>query len=347
MGESASIRDVARRAGVSTSLVSRVLRGQEGYGSPVTQEAIKRAAAELGYRPNVLAQQLRAGRTTVIGVLFHHLAAFRAFTPTLTGIEEVLRPAGYSLLVASTDGPESEEEGLRLCRAQQTAGVIVLSTLTRFPSAHFSRSGSMPLVAINRWLEEDGDSLTLQSSPIPRVVWDNAGGASMLVEHLVALGHRRLALVSDTPPTAWSHRIGYRQRWEGMRTTAAQSGCPEPALYTVSDVIDGRWRRDGITAFLGITDDVAADVIHALAQQGIVVPRDVSVTGFTNTDAPRITPRLTTSSVPFVESGRAAAQILLQALRGDSVPSLTVVPCSLIERESTAACPLPQPIGGA
>jgi DNA-binding LacI/PurR family transcriptional regulator len=333
------VRDVARRAGVSPSLVSRVLRGQERYAAPDTRSAIRRAAAELSYRPNVLAQHLRTGRTAVVGVLFHRLVDYRVYVPILTGIEEGLRLAGYSMLVAGGDTPDQEAEALRLFRSQQVAGVVLISSLRKMPSRHLATAArdGLPLVAINRWLEEDGDTLAPAGGPVPRVLWDNAGGARVLASRLIAMGHTRLAAVTDQTIDDAMPSVGYRQRWTALRETAAAAGRPAPLALRVPDVAAGAWRGAGITAFLGLTDRTAADTLHALAGLGLAVPRDASVTGFTDTElAAHLTPRLTTAQLPFEESGRAAVRTLLRLLQGDAVEAVTVLPRPVMERESWA-----------
>jgi LacI family transcriptional regulator len=329
----------------------------EGYAAPQTQEVIRRVAAELGYRPNALAQQLRAGRSTVVGVLFHRLASYHAFTPALRGVEDVLRPAGYSLLVSSTDGPEDEAAALQLYRAHQVAGVVVISSLRPWSSAHLTEAArrGLPLVAINRWLDEDGvppgadeeddvDGGALQAvaGPLPRVLWDNAGGMRALATSLIERGHRRLGLVSELPLAEWAPVIGYRQRWAGLRRAAAAHGCPAPRRYELGGLDAAR--KDGVTALLALTDDVAAEALHALVAGGLAVPRDMSLTGFTDTNvAARLTPRLTTVRLPFHESGDVAARLLLAAIQGEAVPALTTLPCPVVERESSSP---PFPGGG-
>ncbi|MGH2370054.1 MAG: LacI family DNA-binding transcriptional regulator, partial [Chloroflexota bacterium] len=328
VGRRPTVQDVARRAGVSPSLVSRVLRGQMGFASTETRRAIERAAQELAYQPNTLARHLRTGQTAVVGVLFYRLVSYHVYLPVVSGIEEVLRLTGYTMLLSSADSPDGEAAALRLFRSHQVAGVVLVSNLYRMPSAHLSAAAQdgLPLVAINRWLDEDGDRLTGASGPVPRVLWDYAGGARALASRLLALGHRRLAIVSDQPFPACADRVSHQQRWHAIRETARAAGAPPPAEYLLDDVAGDRWREDGITAFLAINDRTAANVLHALAAQGVALPQDVSLTGFTDTEvASHLTPRLTTARLPFEESGRIAARLLLDLVRGDAVAPVTLV----------------------
>ena len=335
-----TIRDVARRAGVSPSLVSRILRGHDSYATEETRDTIRRAAEELAYEPSAVAQRLRSGRAASVGVLFHRLPSYRAFAPILAGLEQVLRAAGYGMLVSSTDGAEDELAALRLYRSQQVAGLLVVSNLRKMPAHHLTAAalGGLPLVAINRWFDEDGDSLEHLPTAVPRVHWDQVGGARTLAEHLLSLGHRRFALVNDGPAGSYDFvpdRIHYRQRFDTITHSVTAAGCPLPERYLVEDVERGTWRDAGVTAFCGVIDDAAADTIHALAAQGIAVPRDVSVAGFIDHDiARRTTPHLTTVRLPFEEAGRIAAQKLLKLLDGEAVETVTHIPCALVERES-------------
>ena len=332
-----TIRDVARRAGVSPSLVSRILRGHDSYATEETRDAIHRAAEELAYEPNAVAQRLRSGRAAAVGVLFHRLAGYRAYAPILAGLEEMLRAAGYGMLVSSTDGAEDELAALRLYRSQQVAGLLVVSNLGKMPSRHLTEAarGGLPLVTINRWFEEDGDGLAHLPTDVPRVHWDQVGGARALTKHLLALGHRRIALVNDDPYNSLPNRIHYRQRFDTITHCLTTVGCAPPERYVVEDVRRGAWRDAGVTAFCGVIDNAAADTIHALAAQGIAVPRDVSVAGFIDHDiAQHTTPRLTTVRLPFEEAGGVAAQKLLKLLDGEAVETVTHIPCALVERES-------------
>jgi LacI family transcriptional regulator len=344
-----TILDVAREAGVSPSLVSRVLRGHDGYASPENVAAIRRAAAELAYEPDPVARHLRSGRSPTVGVLFYRLAAYRNYAPVLTGIEDVLRPAGYGQLVASTQGLDDELEAIKRYQNQRVAGVVLISSLVRQRSDHLAPlvRGGLPLVAINRWTEADGDGLAPVAGPLPRVFWDNAGGARALAEHLVGLGHRRLAFMTHRPHPPFADRIGYHQRLDGIRAAAAAAGLPAPVHYEVDDLPAGGWRARGVTAFLGATDDYAAETLHALTGLGVDVPREASLTGFTDTEvASRLTPRLTTARLPFEDSGRIAARLLLRQIDGEAAPAITTAPCPVVGRESCAP-PSGAPDGGA
>ena len=330
-------RDVARLAGVSQSLVSRVLRGQTNYAAPATVRAIQRAAESLNYNPNSLAQHLRLGGSTTVGVLFHRLVAYRSFAPVLAGLEEALRAAGYNLLVTSTNGPDDEAAGLRLHRSHQVAGIVVFSNLWRTPATHLVEASArgMPLVAVNRWLEEDGSGLTAVPGSIPRVLWDNATGARTIAEHLLALGHRRLAFVNNESYLRMPDHVNYVQRCEAF-CAAVHAGGGQAYRYELADMAAGAWRHDGVTALLASTDDTAAGIVHDLTQEQVGVPRDISVAGFANTDVSRLmTPRLTTAALPYEESGRLAADLVLRLIRGEAVDALTVLPCPVFEREST------------
>jgi DNA-binding LacI/PurR family transcriptional regulator len=197
-------------------------------------------------------------------------------------------------------------------------------------------------VAINRWLDEDRPEGPPQAGPVPRLLWDNTGDAAALTSLLLVLGHRRLGVVNPTPSPGAEEiavRMNYHQRHRAVDRAAAAAGCPAVKNYTMCQVADGSWRRDGVTAFFGPTDDasVAADIVQALARQSLAVPRDASVVSFADVDlAEYVTPRLTTATIPFEESGRVAGELGLRFIRGEAVEPLTVLPCPVVERESCA-----------
>jgi LacI family transcriptional regulator len=327
-----TIYDVARLAGVSTATVSRALNGT-GQIAPATRAAIDAAVEQLGYRPNTIARSLVTKSTQTIALLLPDITN-PFYAALVSGIQEQALGAGHTMLLCTTEGdPEREEQYLNLLHAKQVDGALVDGL--RLPPdrvARFVRDG-FPIVCLDR---------DVDSTSVPLVQVDNRLGARMATEHLLSLGHTRIAHVAGDPDLGISE-----QRIEGYRDALTAAGLvPDPGLlavggfteeggYGAAQQLMGR----GFEAVFAANDLSAVGVICALAEQGWRVPQDVSVVGFDDLRLSAFTtPPLTTVRQPAAEIAERATQLLLDLTRGKAVDrQLHLLAPELVVRGSTAA----------
>lgn len=319
------IRDVAQLAGVSTATVSRAL-ARPDLVSDTTRAAVEAAIAATGYTINHAARNLRQRRTAGVVALVPNLSN-PFFAQILSGIADVLAPAGYNLLVADTRGPNGARV-LDYADPSRADGLIVLDAAV--PRDAFGRG--IPAVLACEWI--DGIAA-------PRVQIDNELGASLAIEHLADLGHRLIAHV--TGPRG---NVLTESRLAGIERTRAARGLPEITLIGGDFSIGSGRAAASVWADMPLTerptavfcssDEMAAGFIGAVQHRGIAVPRDVSVIGFDDIElVAHMTPALTTIRQPRVEIGQQAARRLLGQLDGTAEEGDVVLPVELILREST------------
>jgi len=330
MGRSPTILDVAARAGVSKSSVSRVLRG-----SPLVSEearaAVLRAIEELGYRPNAAARTLVRRESHSIGVLVSELHN-PFFAMVLDGIDAVAEEHGYtSLVVRGKRRSQTEEHALgRLLELQVDGVVAVTERLSRAALVEAARS--IPLVTLT------------QTPRIPRVdtvVSDNRQGAKLVVDHLVSLGHTRIAVIADVSEHAGAERIeGYKAAMNGHRLArdvrVVNAPLTERGGYDATRELLAD--ADTVTAIFAGNDVCAFGVLDALAELGMQVPLDMSVVGYDNTPVAAFrTVSLTTVEQFATEIGAEAMHsVLARVQRRDRPARHVIVPPRLVERATTA-----------
>jgi LacI family transcriptional regulator len=334
-----TLREVAEAASVHVATASRALNPQtRAMVSPGTADRVLRAARTLGYRPNIYARSLKTSRSDSIGVVIPDLTN-PLVPPMVRGAEDVLLRAGYNLLVVNTDNdPGRERAQIQSLRARQVEGLIVATAHLEHPYLEVLHAEGVPLVLANR---------LLGAGHIPSVTADNAVGSALAVEHLVTLGHRRIAHVSgpEDLSTGLVRRRGYL---DGLRA----AGLPEdPALLVtcsawteeegaraLGQLLDAGVELTGVVAG---HDRVALGCYDALAARGLSCPEDVSIVGFN--DMPfisRLQPPLTSVRVLQYELGVEAARLLLDRLSGRTMtPRVVLLPVRLVVRGSTAPPP--------
>ena len=328
-----TIYDVARLAGVSTATVSRALNGT-GQIAPATREAIEAAVAQLGYSPNTIARSLVTNTTQTIALLLPDITN-PFYAALVSGIQETALSRDRTMLLCTTEGdPEREEQYLNLLHAKRVDGALVDGLV--LPSdriARFVKDG-FPIVCLDR---------DLDSSSIPLVQVDNRVGGFVATEHLLALGHRRIAHVAGAPGLRISD-----ERLEGyLEAHGNERLVPDPALVTQGSFTEeGGYRatrtllesRVRFTAVFAANDLSAIGVVRAVAESGMRVPQDVSVVGFDDIRlASYTTPPLTTIRQPAAMIARRATELLMDLTEGRQVevrPHL--LEPELVVRESSA-----------
>ncbi|MCO1658614.1 LacI family DNA-binding transcriptional regulator [Pseudonocardia humida] len=327
-----TIKDVAAAAGVSQSTVSRALSTPD-LVNPGTRARVQAVARELGYQPNRAARGLITGRTANLGLIVPDLAN-PLFAAVVKGVQAAARAADYSVFIADTDEDASTEPGLLRALAKQVDGIVLCSP--RSPDAELTEVGAdTPVVLMNR-----------QVPGYPAVTVDNADGMRQAVEHLAALGHRRIAYVAG-PRSSWSNG----QREHGLRVTTGALGVDLVHLGHFPPRFDGGVAAAdlalacGATAVVAYNDIVALGLLSRLGARGVAVPDRISVLGCDDIPMSAMThPALTTVSVPQHEAGRAAVAMLL-ALLADTGPVTTHrdLPTQLTVRATTGVAPDPEP----
>jgi LacI family transcriptional regulator len=330
-----TLKDVAQRTGVSRSTAARALSG-EGYVAAPVRERIHAAAEELGYVPHVLARSLRKQATRSVGVLVSDLR--NAFYADLAaGIGRGAHARGFTMILGDDSGsPQEEMETARAFVAMRVAGVVV-TPLSADVSEYLVRQ-RVPVVEADRQFAAGG---------CDGVVVDNMAVSRRLSDHLISLGHRRIALLIDE-----THWTTGRERFRGYQEALAASGIPaDPALLVPAgpDVAAARraavemlTRRDPPTAVFSANNVLAEGVWRAAQDLGLRIPADLSLVSFD--DAPwmsMVTPGVTAVAQDALALGGAAIDRLLARISGpggaDAPAQTVVVEAEIKPRGSTAA----------
>ncbi|MDJ0379944.1 LacI family DNA-binding transcriptional regulator [Streptomyces sp. G-G2] len=354
-----TLAEVAGHAGVSPATVSRVLNG----GYPVaggTRTRVERAIEELGYVANGPARALAAATSDLVGVLVHDVAD--SFFGILAGsLQSALGPenghhgGGRLAVVCNTQGePATELAYLTLLEGQRAGGVVLTGGAAEDPAhtaaltARVTRIAGTgaPVVLCGR------PPLAVPAGlPVATVMFDDRGGSFRLAEHLLSLGHRRIAYVAGPPGLSTTrerlagHRAALRERDpflpEACAPLTVHASFDRAAGYDATREL--LRRGASFTAVVAANDTVATGVAAALREEGIRIPQDVSVAGFD--DLPfcvDTAPALTTVRVPLREAGVLAAQLVT---RRRMLPpgGITTLPTELMVRGSTAPPPTASP----
>lgn len=334
-----SIKDIARRADVSHSTVSRAL-GDSPLVSIATKQRIQRLAREMGYSPDAQARSLVLGRTLTIGIVVTTITD-PFIAELVQAIEQTAHEHGYSVLLATSGAePEREIAAVETLHSKRVDGVIVTSSrVGALYQEHLDRLG-VPVVLVN--------SHSVQSGPYTfSVSVDNRDGGYQAVEHLTRLGHRRIAYVSG--PVDHSDN---QERHTGYRQALEAAGEPyDPSLVVPGDGFSsgGELALPALvscdpppTAAFCYNDMTAIGLLRAAYQRGLDVPGDLSVAGFDDILlASLVSPPLTTVAQPVARMGRRALKMVLALLESDALTAGSVSDLvfqgQLVVRNSTRA----------
>jgi LacI family transcriptional regulator len=333
-----SIQDIARRAGVSHSTVSRALRDNPLI-SPQVREEIKRIAQEMNYVPNAIAQSLQNQRTNTIGVVVTSIAD-PFFADVVEGIEQVAKSAGLSVMLSASHRDfEQEIAAIDNFHRRRVDGILVADSRISKQHSKQLRQIAVPTVLINSQTQE-------QSEMFHSVEIDDRLGARLAVEHLVSLGHRCIGYLG-----VGDRSRSNQQRLQGYRMALTEAGLPpitdwvaisDEDYARTSDVATGQKMLSklvtaGVTGIFCYNDMVAIGALLACHELGISVPGDLSLVGFDGIAlSGYVTPPLTTVSQPMLEIGCSAMQMLLDLLEEKTVENRVLSPF-LVKRGSSAA----------
>jgi DNA-binding LacI/PurR family transcriptional regulator len=332
--------EVAKLAGVSRSTVSFVLNGVDKANiSAATQQRVLDAARSLGYVPDAAGRTLASGRTHTLGLVICHAEHLQvdAFIPqALYGLNEVSQQRGFKVIVEAVENPERPDAYLELAQAKQVDGLVVLNPRKNDEGLRKLVEGGFPLVLMGA--SELPEAYTVSTA-------DNTLAARRLTEHLLALGHTRVAHITY----GGLEYQGAEERFQGYRDALAAADLPyDPSLMregnysaasgfaALTSLLDA---KVDFTALFASNDTVALGAMAALRKRGLRIPEDVAVVGYDDIPlAAYAAPPLTTLHSPAREHGRLAGEILIKLIRGEPVEQTRVwLNLELVVRASCGA----------
>lgn len=330
-----TIKDIARKLGISPSTVSRALRNHPDI-SPETKERVNTLANALDYQPNSIAQSLQKKRTNLVGVVVpeieHHF-----FSAAINGIEEVAYNAGYAIIVTkSNEDCERESLNIKALISNRVAGLVVSISETTRSCEHFKllMRQKIPFVFFDRVCE---------GIRVSEVVVDDFEGAFSATEHLIERGYRKIAHIGGP-----EHLNISRLRYEGYSSALRKYSLTVDEKLVVRGGLNEEDGRRGCMelleldplpdAIFSVNDPVAIGAFEKIKQQGLKIPEDIALVGFSNNPiSSLIDPALTTVGQPAYEMGKIACDLLLQQINSDEnfIPRKEVLKTELIIRNST------------
>jgi len=332
-----TIADVAKRAGVSTVTVSRVINGARNVNS-ATRDKVERAVKELHYVPNSAARSLRSKRTNAIALLVPDITN-PFWTTVARGVEDAAQSGGYSILLCNTDeDPAKQLQYLDVVISRRVDGVIIAPYSADARKLKRLREREIPAVMVDR---------RIQGWEVDTVIGDSISGARALVKHLIDLGHQRIGVISGPLNTSSAE-----DRVTGYIIALTEAGIPidlrmirrgefktSSGETLTNQLLDESLRP---TAIFATNNSIAMGVVDAVDQRGLRIPQDIALVSFD--DIPHLShvfPFLTVAVQPAYEMGIKAAQLLLSRLNGEPVsqPCQIVLPTCLIVRYSCGGKP--------
>ena len=322
----ATIKDVAREAGLTVTTVSRVLNNR-GYISEDARKKVNDAMKKLNYQPNEVARSLHKKTTNTIGLIVPHIR-HPYFAEMISNIENEAYKKGYRILLCNTKGKvEKEKEYLDICTSNRVAGVILFSGTV---SVDLFRQMDVPVITMERVLDSGTAS----------VECDNKTGGELAAKKLIDKGCKHLLLIGSTTGNV---ELPADNRVMGFRNICEEKGIPfveiDPKIYEyenmeymklVEEALKEYPDTDGVFAS---SDVIAAQTLHVCNKLGIKVPEQMKIVGFDDSFVATLTsPQLTTIHQPMKEMAMQAVQLLKDATEKKIVAKQTILPVTLIER---------------
>ncbi len=338
----ATISDVAKVAGVSKGLVSFALNDRPGV-SAETRDRILLVAQQLGFTPSVRARALSTDRAYALGLVIARdpdvMSGDPFFPAFIAGIEAVLAPAGQALVLSIVASEEAETASYRQLADHDRVDGVILTDL-RQDDSRIALVESLGLRAVTIG---HPDVVT----QFPSVTVDDTPGIRSAVEHLAALGHRRIAHVAG--PFRMLHGV---RRSESFAEALRERGLESDLIVETDFTAAGGARAtaqllalaDRPTAIVYSNDVMAIAGLGVAGRAGLSVPHDLSITGFDGSDiGAHIFPSLTTVTTAVREWGREAAELMLRVINGEKPDDVELAPSRLLVRESTGGPPATPP----
>jgi LacI family transcriptional regulator len=325
VARSDTIKSIAERAGVATATVARVLHNN-GYVAEATRAKVLRAVAETDYRINHIARSLKRNRSNVIGHILKSTVPNPFYVTVARGVEAYCRENSYTVLTYNVEGDVDTERKAVETFLNWRADAIIFTTPTSEANVELALNSSKPVVQVERPQTDRTDRITV----------DNYHGARAAMQHLLELGHRRIAFVGQAVDPSLSPLSTYveAERYGAYRDALVEAGAFDEGLvvfgraYSLEELDaklvplgDGyaalrNWIASGRrpTAVVASSDLLAASVLQAAQHSGLSVPGELSVIGFDDTLATFLSPLLTSVRLPSYEIGRAAARLAITRL---------------------------------
>ncbi len=331
-----TIKDIAERVGRSITTVSRALHDHDDV-SPETKALVRRVAAEMGYSPNLIAQRLQKQRSDTVGLVLPTFGPRESdpfFTEILAGVGDQAAQMGYDLMVSTSPPGEQEmEEYAKRVRGGRIDGFILVRTRRSDSRIAYLRSEGFPFVAFGR---------TDEPLDFPYVDEDGMHGMRLVGEHLLALGHRRIAWIGAPPQLTFA-----QHRQQGLQKALEASGAPlDPALVRAGNLTqrsgyeharDLLAEPDPPSAIAAGNDLMAFGAMLAAQERGLVIGRDIAITGFDDISlAEHTQPPLTTVHQPIYKIGSMLCEMLVRRLNGQPLEQEQIIlePSLIVRRYS-------------
>jgi DNA-binding LacI/PurR family transcriptional regulator len=329
----ATIYDVAERAGVGIATVSRVLN-DSAHVREVTRKRVLAAIEQLEYSPSPFAQRLSSRRGLAIGVVVPYFTR-PSFVDRMRGVEAAVTESEYDLVVFNAQTPQKRDVLFRsVSRRQRVDGLLIISLSPSDEDVQQFRDMGVAAVLVDA-----------QHPQLPRVVADHVAGGALAARHLLQLGHRRIACVAGSPDSSLESTSVY-DRYRGYAEAMGDAGFPVYAEVE-AEGLHSRYQASVLTerlldspapptAIFAVSDLRAMGVLEALSRRGLKVPDAVSVVGYDDIEAAQYL-ALTTVRQHLYESGLRGVELLLKAMEEpDSEPVEVRLPLALVERQSCA-----------
>ena len=326
-----NIKDVARRAGVSTATVSRYMNQRE-IVSPRAQLRVAEAIAELRYEPNPMARAQQTQRSGIIGLVVP-VVDYAFFSRLTDAVERACSRSGYKLMLCQSAYSDTKElEMVSLLQANKVDGILLCS---RLGDASLYTESDFPIISIDRELEG-----------VPSVMADNFGGGVLAADALYRAGSRHVLVLTTEVP----EYMAMYQRQNGFRAECASRGmeCVECILNDVNfgaeetaRILAQMEQHPKIDGVFALGDLIAAGFLHMLLQQPDSQRRRLPLVGFDGLDVSRLF-EFSTVAQPIQKMGELAVELLISRINGNPVPERSTLPVEYIERKSTTSIRAPR-----
>ncbi|UOQ86961.1 LacI family DNA-binding transcriptional regulator [Gracilibacillus salinarum] len=329
-----TIADVAEKAGVSKTTVSRILNGNHDHNTPETIQTVLRVVEELEYRPNALAKGLKSMKTNVIGIVLSNFRNEFWFN-VLEGVEDTCKDQGYNLMICNSDGdPKLEEQYIREFQMRQVDGIVINPTVRNQRLYEKLMEDKYPMVVINR---------KIPGLHANNVVVDNIKGGYLAVDHLLDNGRKHILAITykNENISTWQERI------KGYQDALISHGLTESSIYILEitslkkapkQIKKYLEENPMIDAVFSTNNMLTLELIEALKKMNKNVPADIGIVSYDDTIwAKHINPPLTTIKQPSYDIGKEAAKLLINEIRSKEVPTIKniIFQPELVVRESS------------